>query len=215
VNRPADPVELLHAAIRERIDPLGALARFRVAQERFHEEYARANPVSCARGCSACCSQMVFDVAPVEVEDLGLHLRHTGRDQEVLDRLRERRDRFDAIRLEHPRQPDEEFTDWVDRLALLFWAEGIPCAFLDGDGACSVHAHRPQSCRRFFVHGRAELCAPESAALPAREARMVEPGLEDEVDHLLRFLGMRVDFDPEDDRLDHAMVRWLENRSRR
>lgn len=42
---------------------------------------------------------------------------------------------------------------------------------------------------------------------------MVEPGVEDEVDVLLQLLGLRVPFDPEEDRLDHALVRWLEHRS--
>ena len=87
MSRASDPVDLLHAAIREGIEPLAALARFRVAQARFHEVYAKSNPVSCQRGCSACCSQLVFDVIAVEVEDLGRHLRRTGRDVEVLDGL--------------------------------------------------------------------------------------------------------------------------------
>ena len=43
---------------------------------------------------------------------------------------------------------------------------------------------------------------------------MVEPGPEDSVDDLLRLMSRQIPFDPEDDRLDHAMVRWLENRSR-
>ena len=213
MSRASDPVDLLHAFIREGIEPLAALARFRVAQERFHEVYAKSNPVSCQRGCSACCSQLVFDVTPVEVEDLGRCLRREGRDSEVLARLRSRRDRFDRLRLEHPRKPGESDDDWIERVALLFWSERDPCVFLDDEGACSVYEHRPQSCRRFLVLGPAELCAPGTASLPARDARMVEPGAEDEIDHLLRFLGLRVNFDPEDDRLDHAMVRWLENRS--
>jgi len=42
---------------------------------------------------------------------------------------------------------------------------------------------------------------------------MVEPGRDGEVDGLLELMSSRVDFDPEDDRLDHAMLCWLENRS--
>jgi Fe-S-cluster containining protein len=208
------PVEILREAVRAGLDPLLALARFRAVQERFHEEYAAADPVSCTRGCSACCSQMVFDVFPVEVEDLGRHLRREGRDAEVLPRLRARRDRFDRLRLENPRRAGESDDDRTERVALAFWDEARPCVFLDDDAACSVHAHRPQSCRRFLVHGPAELCAPPTAASPERRARMVEPGEAGEVDELLAALGTRIAFDPDDDRLDHALARWLELRSR-
>jgi Fe-S-cluster containining protein len=208
------PVEILREAVGAGLDPLLALARFRAVQDRFHADYAAADPVSCTRGCSACCSQMVFDVFPVEVEDLGRHLRREGLDAGILPRLRERRDRFDRLRLENPRRPGESDDDWVERIALAFWVEDDPCVFVDDDGACSIHAHRPQSCRRFFVHGPPQLCTPPTAASPERRARMVEPGTANEVDGLLAALGTRVAFDPEDDRLDHALVRWLELRSR-
>jgi Fe-S-cluster containining protein len=209
-----DPVAVLRSAVRAGLDPILALARFRTFQERFHAAYAETNPVSCAPGCSACCQQMVFDVTPVEVEDLGRHLRRADRAEGLLGRLRERRDRFDRIRLDHPRDSGESDDAWIERVALAFWREGIGCAFLDEDGACSVHDHRPQACRRFFVHGSAELCNPDDAASDDRRARMVEPGSADEVDRLLLAMSAQVAFDPEDDRLDHAMVRWLENRSR-
>ena len=209
----SDPVDFLRTAVRAGLDPILTLLRFRTFQERFHVEYAEQNPVSCKRGCSACCEQMVFDVAPVEVEDLGRHLRRTGRAEEVLARLRERRHRFDRIRLDHPRESGESDDAWVERVALEFWGEGLGCAFLDDEGACSVHEHRPQACRRFFVHGPPDLCNPADAASDERRARMVEPGSADEVDALLLAMSAQIAFDPEDDRLDHAMVRWLENRS--
>lgn len=212
-DRPAGPEEILRGALGSGIDPLPALARFRVAQERFHADYAATHPVSCRRGCAACCSQMVFDVKPVEVEDLGRHLRRTGRAEETLAALRLRRDRYDRVRRDHPREPGESDDDWIERVARAFWGVGHPCVFLDEDGACSIHEHRPQSCRRFLVHGPADLCRPQTASDEQRQARMVEPGVEDEVDVLLQLLGLRVPFDPEEDRLDHALVRWLEHRS--
>lgn len=211
----ADPATILREALDAGADPLEALARFRAAQTRFHAEFAASEAVSCARGCSACCSQMVFDVTAVEVEDLGRFLRSQGIADAALARLRSRRDLWDAIRLDTPRRAGEDPDEWTERLALAFWARGLDCAFLAADGSCGVFDHRPQSCRRFFVHGPAELCTPASAADPRRRARMVEPGAPDEVDRLLRQAGDRVGFDPEDDRLDHAMVRWLENRSDR
>lgn len=196
------------------IDPLEALAAFRAAQDAFHAAFVARDPVSCRRGCSACCAQMVFDVTPVEIEDLGRHLRTTGRDAEALERLAGRRAAFDRTRVDLPRRPGESHDDWTERVGLKFWGLGLDCAFLDAQGACSVFEHRPQSCRRFYVHGPAQLCTPADAGDPTRRSRMVEPGGEGEVDALLALASDRVGFDPEDDRLDHALLRWLENRSR-
>ncbi|RKZ11463.1 hypothetical protein DRQ32_05895 [bacterium] len=207
------PVRILRAAIQAGIDPLPVLARFRVAQERFHAAYARQNPVSCERGCSSCCTQMVFDLASAEVEDIGQHLRRNGRAVQLLGPLKQRRDLYDEIHREHPRETGEFIDDWIERVARAFWARSVPCVFLDGDGGCSIYEHRPQSCRRFLVHGPAEFCTADQADHPERQAKMVEPGEQDEVDELLQVLGLRIAFDPEDDRMDHALVRWLENRS--
>jgi Fe-S-cluster containining protein len=157
---------------------------------------------------------MVFDVSPVEIEDLGRHLRRTGREEQLASALRRRRDLYDAIRLETPRDPGESEDDWTERVARAFWSRAEPCALLDAEGACSVFAHRPQSCRRFVVHGPADLCTPEEADSLDRKALMAEPGSEGEVDRLLLALSRGVRFDPEDDRLDHALLRWIENRSR-
>jgi Fe-S-cluster containining protein len=208
------PVDGLRAALGAGIEVLPALARFRSAQARYFDRFTTANPVSCRKGCSACCSQMVFDVSAVEIEDLGRHLRRDGRDKELLESLRHRRDLYDRTRREHPRHTGESDDEWTERIARAFWSLGQPCSFLDEDGACSVFEHRPQSCRRFFVHGPAEFCTAEGADNPRRQARMVEPGCDGEVDGLLELMSSRVSFDPEDDRLDHAMLRWLENRSR-
>ena len=207
-----DPAAGFRADLEAGVDPVVALERFRAAQARFHESYARDEGVTCRAGCSACCSQMVFDVSAVEVEALGRFLRRTGRAAEVLPRLERRRAAYDRLRVELPRRAGEGDDDWTERVALAFWARGIECAFLDVDGACTVHELRPQSCRRFFVTGPSELCAPASADDPARGARMVEPGSEDEVDALQAQAGRRVPFDPEDDRLDHALARWLRHR---
>jgi Fe-S-cluster containining protein len=156
---------------------------------------------------------MVFDVAAVEIEDLGQHLRRAGRAAEVLERSLLRRDAYDRVRRDHPRRHGESDDDWIERVALAFWALDLSCVFLDASGHCSVYEHRPQSCRRFFVFGPAEFCAPAAAADPRRLARMSEPGTGEEIDDLLRRLDRRVPFDPEDDRLDHALTRWLQHRS--
>jgi Fe-S-cluster containining protein len=208
-----DPIDGLRAALGAGIDVLPALARFRSAQARYHAGFVAENPVSCQKGCSSCCSQMVFDVSGVEIEDLGWHLRRSGRVDELLEPLRRRRDLYDQTRLEHPRLRGESDDDWVERVARIFWSLAESCVFLDEDGACSVFDHRPQSCRRYFVHGPAELCNAGDADDTRRRARMVEPGRDGELDGLLEIMNRLVAFDPEDDRLDHAMLRWLENRS--
>lgn len=207
------PEEILRVALRQEMDPLPALAGFRLAQRRFHDAMIQDDPVTCCRGCSACCSQMVYDVHAVEIEDLGRHLRRTGRAAAVIAALHRRTDLYDAVRRQVERAHGESEDDWMERVALAFWLRADPCVFLDPDGSCSIHEHRPQSCRRYFVRGPAALCTPHTAWSPARRAFMAEPGVGNEVDVLLDRLSLRVPFEPEDDRLDHALLRWLEHRS--
>jgi Fe-S-cluster containining protein len=192
-------------------DGLAKLSAFRVGQDRALAKWTDGRAVTCRRGCSACCSQMVFDVRPIEIEALGRWLRQQGRDGEALEALRRRRDLYDRTRRERPRRPGESHDDWTERVALAFWALGEPCVLLDSDGRCSAYELRPTSCRSFFVLGPADLCTPDGADDPRRGARLVATGGAGET--ALEALDRRSPFDPEDDRLDHALLRWLEHRS--
>lgn len=167
--------------------------------------------IRCGRGCSACCSQMVYGVRAMEVEVLGRHLRRVGRVVEVRDALRRRLEVFDAVRLDTDRRSGESEDDREHRIALRFFAEDLPCVFLEADGSCGVHSLRPHACRRFFSLSDPALCTAEGSRSRDHRAVMIEP-LED-LDERLEVLDAAAPFDPESDLLDRALLRWLEHRS--
>jgi Fe-S-cluster containining protein len=88
-------------------------------------------PITCSKGCAACCNAKVLVVAP-EVFRIAAHLRETL-DEEAL-----------GLVLGRVREADEK-TRGLSRAAR---AEAhVPCPLLDAEGGCSVHPVRPLVCR--------------------------------------------------------------------
>lgn len=109
--------------------------------------------ISCAKGCGACCKQMV-PISPPEafmIADV-VASYPVERRKEVLARMAAIRERlaeagFNAkFQLEH-----------FKSVAVEYFKMNMPCPFLDDD-ACSVHRDRPFVCREFLVTSPAELC---------------------------------------------------------
>lgn len=189
------------------LDALGALL------DRFHaslfEESGRAP--RCSRGCASCCSQAVFDVHAFEIERIGRRLRAEDRARTVLADLEERIAVHDATRRAHPRRAGESEDDWIERVAIEFWKLDRPCVLLAPDGSCSVHSVRPWACRRYFSLSDPALCRGEMAKDPRREGFIADPA--DDTEALLDAIDRTMPFDPETDRLDLALARWLRWRS--
>jgi Fe-S-cluster containining protein len=189
------------------LDGLGALL------DRFHavlfEESGHAPRCSC--GCASCCSQAVFDVHAFEIERIGTRLRAEDRARTALTALEERIEDYDATRRAHPRRAGESEDDWIERLAIEFWKLDRPCVLLAPDGSCSVHSARPWACRRYFSLSDPAFCRGETANDPRREGFIAEPA--DDTDALLAAIDRTMPFDPETDRLDLALARWLRWRS--
>jgi Fe-S-cluster containining protein len=98
----------------------------------FAEAEKRADtPYACRAGCSACCHQVVLCTAPEA-------LLIASRLREILDpaALATSLARLDAQSLAGA---GVGFLDYS--------RARIPCAFLDGSGACSIYEFRPMACR--------------------------------------------------------------------
>jgi len=94
------------------------------------QQEERGVKLACRKGCEACCrAQSDIPVYPFEL--VGLYW-------------------FATEKISGPERD-------ALKQNLIFHAKGSPCPFLM-DGACSVHAIRPVSCRQFNVFG--EPCAP-------------------------------------------------------
>lgn len=153
---------------------------------------AQSAPVSCAKGCGACCRQLV----PVSVvEARAIHARvgemEEPRRSAVVSRF------ADACRRTDEAGLGERLRDFsrlpgaaaMNAFGIDYFRLGIPCPFLE-DESCSIHRTRPAICREFLVTSDARHCAdpqPDtierielgarvSRALPSLEGRSDTPG---------------------------------------
>lgn len=131
-------------------------------------EAAQGRPVTCAKGCGACCRQIV-PVSQAEARALGklvdamppdrqAHVR--ARFATALAALEEKGvlAEIDALRAT-PGAP-------ARALGLRYFAAGVACPFLE-DESCSIHPDRPLVCRQYLVTSPPERCStPEGGVTP-------------------------------------------------
>lgn len=121
--------------------------------------------VSCRAGCGACCRQLV----PVSVAEADYLARRVSELPDDERRAVEARftaalaglDRLGLVeRLRTlPGDPDVAA---VHDYGVRYFAAGVACPFLV-DESCSIHPHRPLSCREYLVVSPAERCARPEA----------------------------------------------------
>ncbi len=138
---------------------------------------ANGRPVSCARGCAACCRVQPVPVTPAEsygllrlVESLPEPSR--GR---VLAQFSDRQARLASAGLAsgylEGRRPESEMQGRADAKAYLDLR--LACPFLEDDDSCGIYRERPFACREYCVTSNKEYCndpleAPvETVPMPA------------------------------------------------
>jgi Fe-S-cluster containining protein len=123
---------------------------------------AAGKPISCCRGCSACCRAQPVPVTPPEayalwrlVESLP-EPRRTEVRARFADRVRRlsEADLADAYLDRDPNLTHDEARDIARKYVRL----GLVCPFLADDGACGIYTDRPFVCRQYLVTSPAELC---------------------------------------------------------
>jgi Fe-S-cluster containining protein len=120
--------------------------------------------ITCRKGCSACCCQLV-PVSHPEARRLAALVDSfpDPRKLAVLERFRAAQERLantdiPEIVLSGSFRPREELVD----LGIRYFHLGIPCPFLEED-SCSIYEHRPVKCREYLVTSPAAECAKPSA----------------------------------------------------
>lgn len=109
-------------------------------------------PVSCRKGCDACCRQMV-PISKTEAFGLAESVARmpAPKAQRILARFEEGLGRLDAAgvldKLLRWQKLKGEDLRCLDRD---YFAAGVPCPFLER-GACVIHKDRPLACREFLV----------------------------------------------------------------
>jgi Fe-S-cluster containining protein len=128
--------------------------------EAVKAEGAKGNSISCRSGCGACCRQLV-PVSEVEarlLRDLVEGFPEPRRSR-VLARFAEAKARLaESTLLGTLRHPEAVSGDDLVPLALDYFAQGIPCPFLENE-SCSIYEERPVVCREYLVTSPAENCA--------------------------------------------------------
>jgi len=114
--------------------------------------------ISCRAGCGACCRQPV----PVSLpEAFLLYEMLAGQPDEkkkiVLSRFEAARERLQEHGFADRSLQSDAETGAVVGLALDYFKLNIPCPFLEAE-SCSIHTHRPMSCREHLVTSPADLC---------------------------------------------------------
>lgn len=110
-------------------------------------------PVSCRKGCGACCRQLV-PISRTEGERL-LDLVE-AMPREWRGEIKRRFSAAEAILVPAGFGDPAGKTD--RELSTSYFALGVPCPFLEEE-SCSIHAERPLVCREYLVTSPAELCA--------------------------------------------------------
>lgn len=157
INVPTGPIQA------RQLIPLAQVLASRVADAVAEQSRQQGQPISCQKGCGACCRQLV-PIAQSEaraIRELVKALPEPRRSQ-IRARFAEARRRleqagmFDDL-LDHVRVADGA----LQALGLRYFELGIPCPFLE-DESCSIHPDRPVSCREYLVTSPAENCAHPS-----------------------------------------------------
>jgi Fe-S-cluster containining protein len=119
-------------------------------------------PISCCRGCSACCRAQPVPVTPPEAYALWrlVNGMPEPRQSEVRARFADRAQRLIAAGLADVylnRDPDLSHGG-AREVARRYFGLGLVCPFLEND-ACSIYTERPFVCRQYLVTSPAELCS--------------------------------------------------------
>jgi len=156
VSIEADP-----PAERMRLDE--TLPVLRAIDDRLVEIAAAKNgePVSCAKGCSACCRGPLVPVTPPEALAILLMVEKMDapRQGEIRSRFVDRAAQLEAAGLadEFLRRGGSPTEEHARVNVRRYFELGLMCPFLEED-ACSIYEDRPFVCRQHLVTSPKELC---------------------------------------------------------
>ena len=154
----------------------------------------RGETVSCRMGCAACCRHPV-PISEIEIYYLAelIEAMPEPRRTEIKQRFQEADEHFRSIgwfdRMKEIGDltltaSEEKAVDEVNKAAMEYFREGIPCPFLDvNTGACTIHENRPLVCREYLVTSPAANCSNPSADSVRKVELVMKPS------HTLRFVG--------------------------
>lgn len=120
---------------------------------------AKGEKISCAKGCGACCNQLV-PVTQLEARYLVALIERMpkARKQKYKARFLETFQQLEQAGVMDQLMNHESIGDNYIEFGLQYFHLGIPCPFLE-DGSCSIHPERPLRCREYLVTSPAGNCS--------------------------------------------------------
>jgi Fe-S-cluster containining protein len=114
--------------------------------------------ISCAKGCGACCRQMV-PISKPEARHLAALVAAMPQEQGLAARSRfaAARDKVAASGLPAQGPPDGDAAAYR-AFGMAYFRLGVPCPFLVEE-SCSIHPDRPLVCREYLVTSPPAACA--------------------------------------------------------
>jgi len=191
------------------LDRFGAYQQEIIAASSYH--------VTCGKNCSQCCYHWVADVYSFEAAIIAEHIKQCmpQKISSLCATLREDAgllqtidDMLDERVLKSANPQTLEALDRDDMLLEGFYQLRRPCPLLDADGACSIYALRPMSCRAYLSFSDPLLCDPDT--IYYQEVRTCLCTLEQEADELLEELHARYDHCDLDTSLRTLLPYYLE-----
>jgi Fe-S-cluster containining protein len=152
---PADQMRLDQALpLLQQIDNL-------VVDRAISKSEAAGRPISCCRGCSACCRAQPVPITPPEAYALSLLVDRLPepRQSEVRARFADRARRLSEAGMASVylnRDPHLSQDD-ARTIARAYFRLGLVCPFLEED-ACGIYEERPFVCRQYLVTSPASWC---------------------------------------------------------
>jgi Fe-S-cluster containining protein len=116
--------------------------------------------VSCAKGCGACCRQLV-PISAIEARELAkvVEKMPPARREIILERFAQAREKLaDAEMLDPLLHPDLYSDEQMRALGREYFKLAIACPFLEEE-SCSIYPDRPITCREYLVTSPAANCS--------------------------------------------------------
>jgi Fe-S-cluster containining protein len=164
-----NPVEMEMTVPAKPVQPTRMLPIFQAVTSSFvelgvGEIESQGEKISCKAGCGACCRQPVpiAEIEAFQIAELVENMPEPRRN-EIKRRFAEGVEHFRENKwFERMERYPEMDAKERHELVLEYFYEGVACPFLE-DESCSIHPHRPLSCREYLVTSPAENCARPTA----------------------------------------------------
>lgn len=127
---------------------------FQVLYDQIIKLETMGKHITCKKGCSACCVQMIpLSIPEVFYFDMKIRTLPAAHKKRIKKRFARNKNKLNSLRL----LKDLKDPQKVRTLDKVYFHLGLECPFLES-GICSIYHDRPFVCREYYVISSQELC---------------------------------------------------------